>query len=115
MQSNKEGPIQERRKDSRKQVKFAALLKVGVYIQGRGYVKDISLGGMCLRAQNAFTLLRPATVSKLEGSAIKVIFPSQSITVMGTVLRVNVRKEELALTVTETTNGELWQTMCAEG
>lgn len=113
MQDNGEGPIQDRRKDPRRQVKFVALLKVGVYIQGRGYVKNVSLGGMCLKAQNAFTLLRPATVSKLEGSAIKVVFPSQSITIMGTVLRVNVRKEEIALTVTETTDDELWQTMCA--
>jgi hypothetical protein len=106
--------IQEKRKHERKAVKIIALLKMGVYLSGRGYAKDISVGGMCLIAPNIFKFMKPAQVQEHIGTHLKVMFPSQSLTVNGILVRIDSRKGEGALVVKNTSNDSVWQKICSE-
>lgn len=104
----------EKRKHSRKKVKIIALLKMGIYLNGRGYARDISKSGMCLVAPNIFKLIKPAQMSDYIGANIKIMFPSQSLTVNGTLVRINPAKGEGAVSITGTTDDEAWAKLCSE-
>lgn len=109
-----ESDFQEKRRHRRKSVKIIALLKMGMYLNGRGYAKDISIGGMCLVAPTIFKFIKQAQLNEYIGAHIKVMFPSHSLTVNGTLVRINQAKGEGGFAVTSTSNDELWKKMCSE-
>jgi hypothetical protein len=109
-----ENDFQEKRRHKRKTVKITALLKMGTYLNGRGYAKDISVSGMCLVAPTIFQFIKQSQMHEYLGTHIKVMFPSQSLTVNGTLVRITQAKGEGALAVTSTSNDELWQKMCSD-
>ena len=104
----------EKRQGRRKSVKIASLLKMGVYLNGRGFAKDISINGMCLVAPNLFKFMKPAQVKEYMGAPLKVMFPSQSLTVTGTLVRIDVKKGEGALSILNTSDDNVWQKICME-
>lgn len=112
MEENKD--IQDKRRHSRKSVKITALLKMGVHLSGRGFAKDISASGMRLVAPNIFKFMKPQQVQEYVGAHLRVLFPSQSLTVNGTLVRIDSKKGEGALTVLNTSDDTLWQKICSE-
>lgn len=109
-----ENSFLEKRKHKRKAVKITALLKMGMYLNGRGYAKDISLGGICLVAPTIFQFMKQSQLSDYIGTNVRIMFPSQSLTVNGTLVRINQAKGEGGLSITSTSNDELWKRMCSE-
>ncbi len=104
----------ERRENKRRKVKIVALLRMGVYISGRGFAKDISVTGMCLVAPTIFKLMKPAQIQEHMGAPLKVMFPSQSLTVNGTIVRIDNKKGEAALSILNTSDDTSWQKICTE-
>jgi len=106
--------MQEKRKHRRKRVKILALLKMGIYINGRGYAKDISKNGMCLVAPNIFQFMKQSQISDSIGSHIRIMFPSQNLTINGTLIRIDPAKGEGALAITGTSDDAAWEKICTE-
>lgn len=109
-----QGTVQEKRKHNRKRVKITALLKMGIHLSGRGYAKDVSKSGMCLVAPSVFQFIRQSQINDFLGAHIRVMFPAQSLTVNGTLVRVEPAKGEGALLITSTSNDSAWETLCTE-
>ena len=105
---------QEKRGHTRKSVKITALLKMGVHLSGRGFAKDISANGMCLVAPNIFKFMKPQQVQDYTGAHLRVMFPSESLTVNGTLVRIDTKKGEGALAILNTSDDTLWQQICLE-
>jgi hypothetical protein len=105
---------QERRRHKRKNVKVTALLKMGVLLSGRGYTKDISLSGLNLVAPAIFQFTRSGQANDLLGSHVKVMFPSLSLTVNCTLVRIDTAKGEGAMVVNSTSKDEAWEQLCQE-
>ncbi|HNY65032.1 MAG TPA: PilZ domain-containing protein [Deltaproteobacteria bacterium] len=108
------GDNNERRRHHRKKVKVTALLKMGIHLNGRGYAKDVSIGGMCLVAPGVFQFLKPAQINDYLGAHVRVMFPSQSLTVTCALIRVDHVKGEGALQVVSTSNDSAWEKLCQE-
>jgi len=106
--------IQEKRGHSRKSVKITALLKMGIHLSGRGFAQDISVSGMRLVAPNIFKFMKPQQVQDYTGAHLRVMFPSQSLTVNGTLVRIDTKTGEGALSVLNTSDDTLWQQICME-
>lgn len=104
----------DKRRHKRKNVKIMALLKMGMYLNGRGYVKDIAMGGMCVVAPSVFQFMKQAQANDHVGSRIKVMFPAESLTVIGALVRIDPVRGEGALSVTSTSDDEAWRRICAE-
>ncbi|MBN2298217.1 MAG: PilZ domain-containing protein [Deltaproteobacteria bacterium] len=104
----------EKRRNKRKKVKIVALLKMGVYLSGRGFAKDISTNGMCLVAPTIFKFMKPAQIQEYIGAPLKVMFPSQSLTVNATLVRIDIKKGEGALSILSTSDDTEWQKICTE-
>ncbi|HHO76250.1 MAG TPA: PilZ domain-containing protein [Deltaproteobacteria bacterium] len=111
---SEENSVEEKRKNIRKRVKIVALLKMGVYFSGRGFAKDISINGMCLVAPSLFKFMKPAQVQEYLGAPLKVMFPSQSLTVNGSLVRIDIKKGEGALSILNTSDDAQWQKICAQ-
>ena len=106
-----ENLIQEKRRDPRKKVKITALLKLSILISGRGYVKDISRGGMCLLCPQVFKAMKTAQGKDFIGSALKVMFPSLALTVGGIIQRVDLKKGEGAITIESISDEKVWNSL----
>lgn len=99
---------QERRQEKRRKVKITVLLKMGILVSGRGYVKDISPGGMCLICPQVFRIMKTAHEKDFTGSALRVMFPSHSLTVNGVIQWVDLKKGEGAITIHSTSDDHRW-------
>jgi hypothetical protein len=108
-----EGVREERRKNRRKQARHLALVKIGSNLFGRGYTREISLGGICLESVSIFRLIKSSRVGDLIGLSISAQFADSQLTVNGKVLRIDPSKGETAVMITETTDNSLWEAMCA--
>lgn len=108
------GDVQDKRRHNRKSVKITALLKMGVYLSGRGFAKDISESGMCLVAPSIFKFMKPQQIQEYIGAHLRIMFPSQSLTVNGTLVRIDTKKGEGALSIANTSDDTLWQQICSE-
>jgi hypothetical protein len=106
--------IMEQRRQKRKKVKITALLKMGIYLSGRGYAKDISRNGMCLVAPNLFKFIKPSQLGDYIGAHIRIMFPAHSLTVTGTIVRIDTLQGEGALSITGTSDDESWKQICSE-
>ncbi|HON37317.1 MAG: PilZ domain-containing protein [Desulfomonilia bacterium] len=107
--------IHEQRRHKRKKVKITALLKMGMYLSGRGYAKDISRDGICLVAPNLFKFIKSSQLSDYIGAHIRIMFPAHSLTVTGTIVRIDTLHGEGALSITNTSNDEAWEQICSGG
>ncbi len=105
--------IRERRRLERKKVKITALLKMGIYLSGRGYAKDISRGGMCLVAPSLFKFIKSSQLGDYIGAHIRIMFPAHSLTVTGSIVRIDIIRGEGALAITGTSNDESWEQICS--
>jgi hypothetical protein len=105
---------QERRRHHRRQAKIPTLLRMGIHLNGRGYSKDMSLNGICLVAPVIFQFIRPSQVNDHLGTHIKIMFPSHSLTVNGSIARLDHQKNEAGLHVISTTNDPAWEKLCRE-
>jgi hypothetical protein len=108
------GENQNRRRHNRKKVKVTALLKMGIHLNGRGYAKDVSMSGMCLVAPGVFQFLKPSQICDYLGAHVRVMFPSHSLTVTCSLIRVDHVKGEGALQVVSTSNDSAWEKLCLE-
>jgi hypothetical protein len=104
----------ERRKHNRKKVKFTALLKMGIHLNGRGYARDVSEIGLCLVAPGIFQHIRSTQLNNYLGAHVSVMFPAQSLTVNGTIVRIDTAKGEGGVHVTSTSNDSAWEKLNQE-
>ena len=111
---NEKHDVEDKRQGKRKSVKIIALLKMGVYLSGRGFAKDISINGMCLVAPNLFKFMKPAQVQEYMGAPLRIMFPSQSLTVNGTLVRIDIKNGEGALSILNTSDDTAWKKICTE-
>ncbi len=105
--------IKEQRRHERKKVKITALLKMGIYLSGRGYAKDISRCGMCLVAPNLFKFIKSSQIGDYIGAHIRIMFPAHSLTVNGTIVRIDTLRGEGALSITGTSDDASWERICS--
>jgi hypothetical protein len=104
--------IVERRVHPRKQTRHLTLVKIGSNLFGRGYTKDISLNGICLDSVSIFRLIKPSRVNDLIGLSISAQFAESQLTVNGKVVRIDPAKGQTAISITDTTDAALWESMC---
>lgn len=105
---------QEKRRHNRKKVKITALLKMGVHLNGRGFAKDVSRGGMCLVSPGLFQFMKQSQMNDFMGAHIRVMFPSHSLTVNGAIVRIDAVKGEVAISITSTSDNTTWEKYCVE-
>lgn len=104
----------ERRKEHRKKVKITVLLKMGVLLNGRGIARDISEGGMCLVSPQIFKTMTTIQAKEFEGSPLRVLIPTEALTVNGIIAWVDLKKGEGAISITSTSDDEKWQDICSK-
>ncbi len=115
MESNKDrGGTPDQRDHPRTYKRLPAFLKVRTYLQGPAYARDFSPDGICLETLNLFTRIMPDQALKLTGSTARVTFPSLSLSLFGTIARINPLTGVIALTIEHTTDDALWQSVCAD-
>ena len=98
----------ERRKEHRKKVKITVLLKMGVLINGRGIAKDISHHGMCLVSPQIFKAMSTIQQKDFAGAPLRVMIPSEALTVNGVLAWADFKRGEGAITITSTSDDEKW-------
>jgi hypothetical protein len=102
----------ERRRENRKKVKITVLLKIGVLLSGRGIAKDISEHGMCLMSPQIFKNMSTIQSKDFIGSPLRVMIPSEALTVNGVIAWVDLKKSEGAITIMSTSDDNRWQEIC---
>ncbi len=103
----------ERRRYPRKSLSITVFLKVGLYVQGVGSFKDISLRGVCLASPELFALIRPEQASMFEGAVVSIDLPDESLSVHGRIIRVDVMSRELGIVIEETSDSAKWKKLCS--
>jgi len=98
----------ERRKEQRKKVKITILLKMGVLLNGRGIAKDISRHGMCLVSPQIFKAMSTIQQKDFLGAPLRVMIPSEALTVNGVITWADFKKGEGAISITNTSDDEKW-------
>lgn len=101
----------ERRKEVRKKVKITVLLKMGVLLNGRGIARDISKSGMCLVSPQIFKAMTSIQAKEFEGAPLRVMIPTEAITVNGIIAWVDLKKGEGAISITSTSDDEKWKVL----
>ena len=102
----------ERRKEQRKKVTITVLLKMGVLLNGRGIARDISAGGMRLVSHQIFKAMTTIQAKEFEGAPLRVMIPTEALTINGIIAWVDLKKGEGAIRITSTSDDEKWQHMC---
>ena len=102
----------ERRREKRKKVKITVLLKMGVLLSGRGIARDISQHGMCLMSPQIFKAMSTVQSKDFSGAPLKVMLPTEALTVNGVVVWVDLKKGEGAIHITSTSDDSRWQEIC---
>jgi len=107
-----DGTGSERRREKRKKVKITVLLKMGVLLSGRGIARDISQHGMCLMSPQIFKAMSTVQSKDFSGAPLKVMIPTEALTVNGVVVWVDLKKGEGAIHITSTSDDSRWQEIC---
>jgi hypothetical protein len=107
-----DGGGRERRREKRKKVKITVLLKMGVLLSGRGIARDISEHGMCLMSAQIFKAMSTVQAKDFSGAPLKVMIPTEALTVNGVVIWVDLKKGEGAIHITSTSDDSRWQEIC---
>jgi hypothetical protein len=87
---------------------------MGIHLNGRGYAKDMSLNGIAIIAPVIFHYIKPSQINDHLGTHMKIMFPTHSLTVNGTIARLDFQKGEAGLHVVSTTNDPAWEKLCQE-
>jgi hypothetical protein len=104
----------EQRREKRKKVKITVLLKMGLLLSGRGIAKDISQHGMCLMSPQIFKAISSIQSRDFAGALLKVMLPTEALTINGVIIWVDLKKGEGAINITSTSDDSLWQDICRE-
>jgi len=104
----------ERRREHRKKVKITVLLKMGVLLNGRGIARDISKGGMCLISPQIFKTMTTIQAKEFEGAPLRVMIPTEALTVNGIIAWVDLKKGEGAISITSTSDDDKWKRLCGK-
>jgi hypothetical protein len=99
---------QERRREYRQKVKITVLLKMGVLLNGRGIARDISLHGMCLVSPQIFKAISTVQQKEFIGAPLRVMIPTEALTVNGILAWVDLKKGEGAISITSTSDDDKW-------
>ncbi|MGC9323362.1 MAG: PilZ domain-containing protein [Desulfomonilia bacterium] len=110
MQDSAYNFFNDRRKFERKPLKIDVHLKIGVHLKGIGLIKNVSKSGVCISSPELFAFFKPEQAHVFQSAEITIFLPSESFSVHGTVVRVDTFKDELAVTVHSTSNGQKWET-----
>jgi hypothetical protein len=102
----------ERRREKRKKIKITVLLKMGVLLSGRGITKDISEHGMCLMCPQVFKAMSTALSKDFNGAMLKIMIPSESLTINGVIVWADLKKGEAAISIMSTSDESRWQEIC---
>jgi hypothetical protein len=102
----------DRRKEHRTKVKITVLLKMGVLLNGRGIAKDISRNGMRLVSPQIFKSMTSIQAKEFEGAPLRVMIPTEALTVNGIVAWADLKKGEGAINITSTSDDEKWKDIC---
>jgi len=99
----------ERRHEKRKKVKITVLLKMGVLLNGRGVAKDISAHGMRLVSSQIFKTMGSFQPKDFSGAPLRIMVPSEALTINGVIAWVDLKKGEGAINITSTSDDEKWK------
>jgi len=105
---SQENSSQERRREHRHKVKITVLLKMGVLLNGRGIARDISHHGMCLVSPQIFKAMSSIQQKEFIGAPLRVMIPSEAITLNGILVWVDLKKGEGAITIASSSDDEKW-------
>ena len=101
----------ERRREKRKKVDMSILIKLGNMFSGRGVTKDISKHGLRLKSLQIFKGNNIQS-KDLTGLSIRVMRPSEGITINGLIVWVDLKIGEGAIRIITTSNDNFWQKLC---
>jgi hypothetical protein len=104
--------IHERRSEKRKKVKMMFLVKIGKLYNEGGIAKDINRHGVCLICPQLFQPRTTIQPKDYIGKTLKIMFPSNGITINGVIAWVDLRKGEGAIKISRTTDDSRWQELC---
>ena len=99
----------DRRKSERKPLEINVHLKIGVDLKGEGFIKNVSKTGACISSPELFAYFKPEQAHVFEDARISITFPSEALTVEGTVLRVDAFKDELAVLISSSSPDLEWE------
>ena len=102
----------ERRREIRKKVNISILIKLGNLCSGRGITRDISKHGLRFKSLQIFKGFNNIHFKNLSGSSIRVMIPSESITINGLIAWVNLKSGEGAISIISTSDDNCWQKLC---
>ena len=102
----------ERRKEKRKKVNIPILIKLGKLFSGRGIIKDISMHGIRLKSLQIFKGYNNILFKDLTGFSIRVMLPSENITINGLIVWVDLKNGEGAISIISTSDDNCWQKLC---
>lgn len=104
----------DRRREQRKKVKITVLLKMGVLLNGRGIAKDISIHGMCLVSPQIFKVMTSIQPKDFAGAPLRIMIPTEALTVNGVIAWADLKKGEGAVQVTSTSDDDKWKEICGQ-
>ncbi len=101
--------VKERRTEVRKKVKIGFLIKIGRMFNGRGIVKDLTHDSMRLECPLLFKPRTTIQSREYIGQSIRLMFPSDGITINGVIAWVDLVKGEGAIRISNTSDDNRWQ------
>jgi hypothetical protein len=102
----------DRRGEKRKKVNISILIKLGNLFSGRGITKDISKHGLRLKSLQIFKGNNNIHFKDLTGTSIRVMIPSENITINGLIAWVDLKIGEGAINIISTSDDNCWQKLC---
>jgi PilZ domain len=102
----------ERRREKRKKINIPILIKLGNIFSGRGITKNISKHGLCLKSLQIFKGFNNIQFKDLTGFSIKVMIPTEGITINGSIVWVDLKNGEGAISILNTSDDNRWQKLC---
>jgi len=107
--------MNDRRNNLRKNYKSKVSLQLNEIIKGYGYTKDISIGGVCINSPELFAFLGLEQADQILNVTLEVSFISESLTLQGTIIRVNAFEKELVISISQISNPARWMWLCNYG
>ena len=106
--------VRERRREKRKKVKISISIKLGNLFSGHGITKDISKHGLHLKSLQIIRYYSNIQFKDLTGFLIRVMIPSEGITINGVIDWVDLKNGEGAISILSTSDDNRWQKLCAQ-
>jgi ribosomal protein S8 len=100
------------RKNLRKNYTSKVSLQLNEIIKGYGYTKDINIGGVCISSPELFAFLKQEQADQILNVTLEVSFISESLTLQGTIIRVNAFEKELVISISQISDPTRWMWLC---